>query len=314
LLKLTHMLYSIDHNISFTTNKTMTTEENLKRIGGGPFRDDILNELGIVHFQQGNRTEALSMWRQALLFNSASFRVHLNFAQTLFKGQDNITKLQLESDRQEALNTLKSLLGLRQQCEPHKQVGKKRKKAPLPAHCTHLLEHKKEFHNVLFDGYQLMGTIQSFYEKPFVAETYYKQALKMKPWDQQLHVLLAGVYENMGLFGQAKNYYKQCMKLGTSKGAGVLKATREAAEEDAAAAAEAAAAKGKSGGKQGKKNKKNNLFKKTQAQVVEDAYAQMKRERMGSVCGERMNKLEERMKKWVELKGDTYVNLKDGKR
>jgi hypothetical protein len=102
--------------------------------------------------------------------------------------------------------------------------------------------------------------------------------------------------------------------LGTSKGAGVLKATREAAEEDAAAAAEAAAAKGKSGGKQGKKNKKNNLFKKTQAQVVEDAYAQMKRERMGSVCGERMNKLEERMKKWVELKGDTYVNLKDGKR
>ena len=119
----------------------------------------------------------------------------------------------------------------------------------------------------------------------------------------------------MGLFGQAKNYYKQCMKLGTSKGAGVLKATREAAEEDAAAeAAAAAAAKEKRGGKQRKKNKKNNLFKKTQAQVVEDAYAQIKRERMGSVCAERMNKLAERMKKWVELKGDTYVKLKDGKR
>lgn len=274
LIKLNHMLYSIDHNISFTTNKTMSTEEYIKQVGGGPFRDDILNELGIVHFQLGNRTEALSMWRQALTFNPASFRVHLNFAQTLFKGEANMTKQQLESDRKEAVDTIKSLLALRDTCEPHKQIGKKKEIVP-PTYCKHLLKkkNKKEFQQVLFDGYRFMGTVQSFYEKPFLTETFYKQALKMKPWDQQIHILLAGVYEKMQLFGQAKSYYKQCIKLGTKK-------------------------------KKSKKKKNKEMFKKTKEQVVKEAYEEMDRERMASICKERNQKLKERMKEWVKLKED----------
>ena len=279
LLKLKHMLHSIDTNISFTTNATLTNEEALKRELGGPFRDDILNELGIVHFQQGNRTKALSMWRQALAFNSASFRVHLNFAQTLYKGADNMTKDRLHEDRKEAVFTVTSLLQLRTKCEPHKQVGK-RAEIKAPSFCAHLSEHKKDFEDALYDAYQFMGSIKSHEEKPYEAEAYYKQALKMKPWDQQLHILLAGVYENMALFGQAKSYYKQCSKLGSSKGGGMVKAMKKT-----------------------KDNAKSTL-KKTKDQVVAEAYDEMDRQNLGAVCAKRSRQLDKRLAEWIKKKGD----------
>ena len=283
LLKLTHMLHSMDTNLSFVTNKTMTKEEIIKRSVNGPFRDDILNELGIVHFQQKNRTKALDLWREALLFNPASFRVHLNFAQTLYKGTNNITKDVLNKDRKEAAFVVKSLLQLRNSCEPHKQVGKSQKQQAnaIPKYCAHLKEHKKDFQDTLFSGYQFMGTIKSHEEKPFEAETYYKQALKMKPWDQQIHILLAGVYENMSLFGQAKSYYKQCSKLGTSKGGGMIASQ-----------------------KKNKKNKKNKKKKKSKNEVVADAYEEMDRQNLGSICAKRSQQLDDRLKEWVKLKGD----------
>ena len=104
--------------------------------------------------------------------------------------------------------------------------------------------------------------------------------LKMKPWDQQLHILLAVVYENMALFGQAKSYYKQCSKLGSSKGGGMVKAMKKT-----------------------KDNAKSTL-KKTKDQVVAEAYDEMDRQNLGAVCAKRSRQLDKRLAEWIKKKGD----------
>ena len=301
LLKLTHMLSSLDTNISFTTNKTMTQAEIIKRSVAGPFRDDILNELGIVQYRRDNRTGALTMWRQALKFNPASFRVHMNFAQTLFKGINNMTKNNLEKDRHEAIASVMSLLSLRDQCEPHKQTGKKREEEAkeLPSFCAHLLANKEDFQDAIYDGYKFMGTVKSYEKKNFEAEAYYKKNLKMRPWDQEIHILLAGVYENMALFGQAKSYYKQCSKLGTSKGGGMIKASREQMRKGRKM-------KQKLMNQNQNQNQNQEGIEEKKAskeEVIADAYDEMERENLGSVCADRSRRLDERLAQWVKEKG-----------
>ena len=211
------MLVAIYTNTRFVTNKT-ASEETSSKATKGPKRDDVLNELGIVLLKKGDRAAALARWQEAVEFNPAAFRALLNLGQALFKGSQDGS-----SERTEATRVLNRLLKLRKTCQPHKQVGKK-KHVDAPAYCEGLASdrNKDDVEDTWFTAHRLLGQIHFHGEKPLVAETYFKQALKMRPWDQQVQLLLGGVYEEMGMMGQAQAYYKQCSKLGTARGHGMI--------------------------------------------------------------------------------------------
>lgn len=215
LAKLEEMLVAVDTNTSFVTNKT----SNVGAASGvGPKRDDILNEIGIVLLQKGERAAALARWQEAIAFNPAAFRAQLNLGQALYKGSSDGSP-----ERAEAIRVLGDVLKLRHTCQPHKQVGKK-EQMEAPEFCEVLAseKHKDDVEDTWFKAQRLLGQIHFHGEKPLVAETYFKQALKMRPWDQQVQLLLGGVYEEMGMMGQAQAYYKQCSKLGTARGHGMM--------------------------------------------------------------------------------------------
>ena len=208
--KLEQMLVAIDTNKSFVTNKTRSPST-------GPKRDDVLNELGVVLLKKGEKVAALAKWREAVQGNPAAFRARLNLGQALYKGSVEGSK-----EREEAKKVLGDILELQRKCEPHKQVGKK-DKVEAPAFCKDFgsKKNKDDVEDAIFTTHKLLGQIHLHAEKPLAAEAYLKQALKLRPWDQQMQLLLGGVYEELGMVGQAQAYYKQCSKLGSASGASV---------------------------------------------------------------------------------------------
>ena len=174
-------------------------------------KDEVLNELGIVLMKSGNKSAAISRWREAIEANPAAFRALLNLGKALHHGSSEESL-----ERHEAISVLKKLSNLQSTCEPHRTVGKKEKQTS-PSFCRAFLESKEEASDSIFEATRLLGQIYHHAEDSVVAESYLKRALKIKPWDQETQLLLATVYEELFFLVQARSFYQKCQRLGGSE-------------------------------------------------------------------------------------------------